>query len=383
MDSYVESCVRQAAADLDGSPGITSLFIGGGTPSQLPPALVAKLVGAIPLAPGAEVTLEANPEDVDADRLGAWRQAGVNRVSLGVQSTSASVLHGLGRPQDPGQLPETLAAVSQAGLATWSVDLIYGAAVESDEDWASTLDTVLAFGPPHLSAYALTVEPGTVLAADPARHPDFDVQARRYEEADRRLQLAGMSWYEVSNWSMPGHACRHNQLYWAQGDYLGIGCAAHSHQNGRRWWNLRNPQRFIAAVAEGTSVVTGEETLTMGQRHFEAVLLGLRTVQGVPLEWLDPEALASLPAGLVVVSGGRAVLTCSGRLLANDLSVRLAGPVAQAVAEAAGSARRWEDEDLPGIDQVGHFGIDQTIGVGRDQAPPVPVDLDVAGRPST
>src|SRR5207248_6556867 len=161
-----------------------------------------------------------------------------------------------------------------------NLDVIFGAVAETDDDWRRTLDEVVALEPPHVSAYALTVEPGTPLAADPARHPDDDVQADRYLLADAVLAAAGLASYEISNWARPGHECRHNLLYWSQGDYRGIGCAAHSHQAGRRWWNVRTPERYIAAIADGRSPETAGEALDDATRVTERLQLALRTRDG-------------------------------------------------------------------------------------------------------
>ena len=165
----------------------------------------------------------------------------------------------------PTAFGAAVAAIGEVGFSSFSVDLIYGARGETDSDWMSSLRGVLALDPtpPHVSAYALQVEPGTPLGRDPKRHPDDDVQARRYELADEALQAAGLAWYEISNWSRPGHECRHNQNYWRQGDYLGIGCAAHSHLDGRRFWNIASPERYMAAVACGRPAVAGEERLDL------------------------------------------------------------------------------------------------------------------------
>jgi oxygen-independent coproporphyrinogen-3 oxidase len=212
--------------------------------------------------------------------------------------------------------------VTAAGFVTWNLDLILGASTESDADWAATLEEVLALGcpPPHLSAYGLTVEPGTPLAKDPARHPDEDAQARRYEHADAVLRAAGYAWEEISNWARPGHECRHNHLYWEQGDYVGIGSAAHSHRGGTRWWNVRTPDRYIDAIDAGRSPRAGCEVLTRAQREFEALSLSLRTPRGVPWESLErPGELE----GLVARADDRAVLTVRGRLLANEVSARI------------------------------------------------------------
>ena len=161
------------------------------------------------------------------------------------------VLAALGRTHDPANVERAVAAVRAVGLPTFNLDIIYGAAGESLADWETTVRRTLELDPPHVSAYALTVEAGTPLADDPARHPDDDVQADEYELADDLLSAAGLANYEVSNWARPGHECRHNLLYWRQHDYRGFGCAAHSHRAGRRWWNLRTPERYIAAVGRG------------------------------------------------------------------------------------------------------------------------------------
>ena len=173
-----------------------------------------------------------------------------------------------------------------------------------------------------MSAYALTVEPGTPLAADPARHPDDDDQADKYVVADERLSAAGYGWYEISNWAQPGHECRHNLLYWSQGEYLGIGCAAHSHRAGRRFWNLRTPERYVDAVEQGRSTEAADERLDPDGRRLEGLQLGLRTAGGVPADAFDDASLERLD-GLVEVDADRARLTRSGRLLANEVAVHL------------------------------------------------------------
>jgi len=324
MERYADACVLEVqrvfgAADL---PLPTSVFFGGGTPSRLHPDTLCRVLDAIPRAPDAEVTVECNPEDADAAHLGAYTAAGVTRVSFGLQSTHDHVLAGLGRRAVPHAAETISEAVAAAGFATWNLDLIFGAATESDADWAATLDHVLALSnpPPHLSAYGLTVEPGTPLARDAARHPDDDVEARRYERADAVLSEAGYAWEEISNWARPGHECRHNHLYWDQGDYVGIGSAAHSHRGGVRWWNVRTPERYVDAVQAGRSPEAAREELTPGQREFEALSLALRTRRGVPWDCLeDPGSLE----GLITRVDGRAVLTVRGRLLANEVSARI------------------------------------------------------------
>jgi len=274
---------------------------------------------------GAEVTVECNPEDVTVHLLGTYAAAGVNRISLGVQSLVGHVLDSLGRRHRSEAVWSAVAAVGEVGFCSFSVDLIYGAAAETDDDWTTTLDGVLGLDPQplHVSGYALQAEPGTPLWRDSARHPDDDVQARRYEMADIALEGAGLFWYEISNWSRPGHECRHNQNYWRQGEYLGVGCAAHSHLDGRRFWNIRTPERYVAAMTSGRSVVAGEERLEPDQRVLEGLQLSVRTREGVEATSLPLEE--SL-AGLVERGSGRAVLTRRGRLLANEVACRLRSP---------------------------------------------------------
>jgi oxygen-independent coproporphyrinogen-3 oxidase len=327
MDSYVAACITELgrARSDEGIPPATSVYFGGGTPSRLPADALVELLAAVPRAAGAEVTVECNPEDVSADRLTTYRAGGVTRISLGVQSTAPKVLAGLGR-HGSERAGEAAATVHDAGFDSWNVDLIIGGPRESDGDWDRTLADTIGppCSPPHVSAYALTVEPGTRLAADPGRHPDDDTQAARYERADEMLASAGYRWEEISSWARPGHSCRHNRLYWNQGDYRGIGSAAHSHRAGRRWWNIRTPDRYVATVGSGRRPVAGEEILSPEQRRFEALVLQLRTRSGV-----DRSALPDDPdlAGLVRRRGDRAVLTVRGRLLANQVTARLlAGP---------------------------------------------------------
>jgi oxygen-independent coproporphyrinogen-3 oxidase len=324
MERYADACIRDirrvfADADL---PVPTSIFFGGGTPSRLHPETLCRVLGAIPRAPGAEVTVECNPEDADQAHLDAYRRAGVTRISFGLQSTHAHVFEGLGRRHVP-QAAETIsAAVADAGFTTWNLDLILGAPAESDGDWARTLEHVLTLDhpPPHVSAYGLTVEPGTPLAKDPRRHPDEDALARRYERAEAMLSAAGYRWEEISNWCRPGHECRHNHVYWDQGDYVGIGSAAHSHRAGTRWWNVRTPDRFIATIEAGGSPEAAREELSAGQREFEALSLSLRTPRGVP--WVCLERPDELD-GLITHVDDRAVLTVRGRLLANEVGARI------------------------------------------------------------
>jgi putative oxygen-independent coproporphyrinogen III oxidase len=305
----------------EGLPPATSVFVGGGTPSLVPAGALMDVLAAVPRAPGCEVTVECNPDDVSARLLDTYRDGGVTRVSLGVQSTSAHVLAALGRTHDRDNVVRAVELVRER-FETFNLDLIYGAAGESLDDWCRTVDEAISLGPPHVSAYGLTVEAGTALADDPSRHPDDDDQADKYVAAADRLEAAGLSWYEISNWAVAGHECRHNLLYWTMGEYQGIGCAAHSHREGRRFWNVRTPERYVAAVTAGDRPVAADERLPVDERELEALQLALRTRDGVPPAALDPDELP----GLVEHRQGRLVLTRRGRLLANEVALRLRVP---------------------------------------------------------
>jgi putative oxygen-independent coproporphyrinogen III oxidase len=328
-----------AAAGLPARPAAT-VFIGGGTPTLLPVADLARLLHAVRdrwgLAPGAEVTVEANPDSVDARSLAGLAEAGVTRVSLGMQSAVPHVLAALERTHRPRGVPAAVAGARAAGLAV-SLDLIYGGPGESAADWRASLEAALACEPDHLSAYALVVEDGTRLAARVRRGellaPDDDDLADRYELADELLAAAGYAWYEVSNWARtPAGRCRHNLGYWRGDDWWGVGPGAHSHVGGVRWWNVRHPSEYARRLSAGLSPARAREVLDAGQRHDEQVLLGLRLAEGLPVRVLRPRARAALPAlvadGLLaepVLAGAPAVLTPRGRLLADTVVRALVG----------------------------------------------------------
>ncbi len=322
-DAYLAACRADADRLVEaGMPKATSIFVGGGTPSMVPPRELVAVLSRIPCTHDVEVTVECNPDDVTRELVDVYRAGGVNRLSFGVQSTSAHVLAALGRTHDRANVEHAIDQARAAGFDAFNLDLIYGGAGESVEDWCRTLDDAIGFEPPHVSAYALTVEAGTPLALEPERHPDDDDQADKYLAATERLAAAGLEWYEISNWSRPGHECRHNLLYWTMGEYQGIGCASHSHRARRRFWNLRTPDRYIDAVTTRTSVEAADERLDDGDRALEALQLSLRTRHGVPATALDADDLP----GLVRPhpdDPDRVVLTVQGRLLANEVALRL------------------------------------------------------------
>lgn len=324
IDEYLDAVHADIASTVARTGAVaTSVFVGGGTPSLVPADGLARVLGAVAVAPGAEVTVECNPETVDPQLLATYREAGVTRLSFGVQSMVESVLDALGRTHTPGTVEQAVAWARDAGFESFNLDVIYGGAGESVDDWARTVDQVLDLDPPHISAYGLTVEPGTPLALDATRHPDDDDQADKYLLATERFAAAGLEWYEISNWAKPGHECRHNELYWAQGDYLAFGCAAHGHRDGVRYWNVRTPERYVDAVRAGRSPVSGSEELDPETRRLEGLQLALRTRAGVPPSALPLDDPAGLLDPLVTVRDGRAVLTVDGRLLANEVALRL------------------------------------------------------------
>jgi oxygen-independent coproporphyrinogen-3 oxidase len=335
--TYVDAAVaevRQARRVLgDADVPVQTVFFGGGTPTLLPPEDLARVVAAVDaefgLSDDAEVTTESNPDSVDAPTLARLRDGGVTRVSFGMQSSVRHVLRVLDRTHDPDRVPQVVTWARRAGFEQVSLDLIYGTPGETQEDWAASLEAALASTPDHLSAYALIVEEGTALSRQVRRgelpSPDDDDLADKYLLADETLGVAGLDWYEVSNWARGEQsACRHNLLYWTGGDWWGVGPGAHSHVGGVRWWNAKHPAAYAARVSAGASPAQGRELLDEDTRRVERVLLETRLRQGLPLEVLDEAGRAAvgeqLDRGLVDPAGltrGRLVLTTRGRLLAD------------------------------------------------------------------
>ena len=303
-------------------PRATSVFIGGGTPTLVPAAELMSVLAEIPLAAGCEVTVECNPDDITLEMMLTYRAGGVNRISIGVQSTVDHVLKSLGRTHNPENVQRSVSFVREAGFETFNLDIIYGAAGETLDDWSRTLRDVAALDPPHVSAYGLTVEANTVLATQLDRHPDDDDQADKYLLCDDALSANGLQNYEISNWAKPGHECKHNSLYWQQGNYEGFGSAAHAHLNGRRWWNVRTPDRYIELVNAGESPESSSETLDAETSKREMLQLLVRTREGVPHGSFSDKDLDEM-SELLDRQEDRIVLTRAGRLLANEVALRL------------------------------------------------------------
>ncbi len=322
-------------------PAVRTVFFGGGTPTMLAASDLVKMLDGIRtlfgLADHAEVTTEANPDSVTAASLRSLAAGGFNRVSLGMQSAVPHVLATLERTHDPVNVARAVEAAKAAGLKV-SVDLIYGTPGESLTDWRTSLEAAIELEPDHISAYALVVEEGTRMGAQVGRGqlpaPDDDDEAAKYELADQTLTAAGFGWYEVSNWARTeADRCRHNEGYWTDGDWWGVGPGAHSHVGGVRWWNVKHPNAFAARLNDGISPAAARELLTDEQRYDERVLLGVRLVDGLPIEDLRPEGRSTIAAlvadGLVdgqsALRPRRVVLTLRGRLLADTVVRRLLG----------------------------------------------------------
>ena len=321
-------------------PTVTSVFVGGGTPTLLPTGDLARVLdrlrALLPHAPGAEVTVEANPETVDRAVADGLAAAGVTRVSMGAQSFDDRVLAALGRTHGAARVGEALAVLRAAGVPAVNLDLIYGCPGEDDASWAATLATAVGLGPEHLSAYALGIEPATrfgrLVAAGRMTAPDDDLLADRYEAACTALAAAGYAHYEVSNWARgAAHASRHNLTYWRRGRYLGLGAGAHEFDGATRSWNVAGVPAYLQAVRAARRPTAGRERLDAAEARFEALALRLRTADG--LDPAEARVLGVDPAGApaaelrdagLLASGPRLRLTERGMFLHGEVVGRLA-----------------------------------------------------------
>ena len=331
---YVDALLREAAAHPRREAG--SIFVGGGTPSLLDPRLMRRLLDGLrssfDVTPGAEITIEANPETVDVERQRAFRDVGVNRLSFGAQSFAPHVLRTLGRAHSAERTELAVREARAAGFDNLNLDLIYGTPGESLTDWHVTLERTIALEPEHVSAYALTIEGGTQFGADVASGrmpvPDDDDQAEKYELALDLLADAGYEHYEISNWAKPDRACRHNLVYWTQGEYAGLGAGAHGHLEGTRSWNEKLPRAYIERAPYARA---GDETLDGPRRVEEWLQLRLRLVAGLGIAEaerrtgrdLGPAIRELRSAGLLTTNGGRIEPTRRGMLLSSEIGARL------------------------------------------------------------
>lgn len=369
IEQYVDAVIRELTltAEHYGCLPIATVYFGGGTPSLLPPQTVGNILDTVAryfqLLPGAEISLEANPESAQVENLRGYRAAGVNRLSIGVQSFQRRGLKILGRAHTPETPRQAVQAARAAGFANVNLDFIYGWPGQTLAEWADDLAQALALEPEHLSLYALTIEPGTPFARGVARgviRPlDDDTVADFAELAIDRLATAGWEQYEISNWaSEPQFRSRHNQLYWQNGRYLGIGVGAHGYLGTVRYRNTRRLDRYIAMLAEGRLPVAEQEEIDHQTAMAETMMLGLRLVQdgvdaaafavrhGSALESVYGPVLHELAElGLLEWDGRCARLTRRGILLANEVAVHFLPE--QLPTAVATSARGSSSEKQP------------------------------------
>jgi putative oxygen-independent coproporphyrinogen III oxidase len=333
-DAYVQAVLREWEWWQDheiwiGSEAVDTVYFGGGTPSRLEPrgisAILERIAAHRSVSPSAEVTLEANPEDVTTERAAAWDAAGVNRISLGAQSFDSSVLTWMHRTHTAARTEAAVETLRSAGIYDLSLDLIFGLPISLGRSWRADLDRALALRPDHLSLYGLTVEDHTPLARWTARGEVVPVDDGRYAteflEADAVLGAAGFHHYEVSNYARPGRRARHNSAYWRRAPFIGLGPSAHSGWGRHRRWNLREWAAYERTVASGESPVAGSEHLDDEAVELEELYLGLRTREGIAAERLPPETAASwLSSGWASVSEGRLRLSAEGWLRLDALA---------------------------------------------------------------
>lgn len=325
-DAFVTAIQREWAAHAThASPGtpVSTLYFGGGTPSRLEPSsigrLVEMIVSKIGVTDDAELTLETNPDDVTAERAAGWVAAGINRVSLGVQSHDPAVLAWMHRTHRADQVAPAIAVLRGAGIASVSVDLIFALPGELQRDWSRDLDRTFALDPDHVSLYGLTVEPHTPLFRWTERGTAIAAPDERYVEeyltAHARMTAAGFEHYEVSNAGRPGYRARHNSAYWRGVDYLGLGPSAHSFAGGVRRWNVREWADYQARGVRGESLIAGSEALDAEAKALERRYLGLRTIDGLPLDEIPADVRSAWhAAGWARVDGDRLRLTVEGWL---------------------------------------------------------------------
>ena len=336
-NSYIDlliSEIKSARIEVGESAVIPSIFFGGGTPSLMEASDIGRVISTIKdqfnLAKDAEITLETNPDTVTKEKLAQFLAAGVNRLSFGMQSAVPHVLATLDRTHNPDNLPQVTKWAKEVGFKEISVDLIYGTPGESKEDWQRSIDAALSLPITHISAYALIVEEGTKLAAQIKRgevaNVDDDLSADKYIMADQAFTSAGFNWYELSNWAKPNSESRHNIFYWLGKNWWGAGPGAHSHLNGRRFWNVKHPNLYKERIIKGESAAAEFENLESVQIESERLMLSIRLPSGVEKSTLNDKQILDL-AGYVE-SGhldqanwnlGRATLTLDGRLIADRI----------------------------------------------------------------
>jgi len=328
--------LEERSAELKGT--VDTFYFGGGTPSLLEPAEIARFMQDIrarfAVAAGAEVTMEANPDDITAERLAAWKALGITRLSLGTQSFREERLRFMGRAHAADQAKRSIELIAKSGFASWTIDLIYGLPQMTLAEWDEQLSIALDHGMPHLSAYCLTVETRTALAHQVKNGmvtmPGDDAQSAQFDRLMERMEQAGLVHYEISNFGLPGHFSRHNTSYWEGVPYLGIGPSAHSFDHRTRRWNVSNNARYVKALSTGEAYWESE-VLTPAQRTNELLMTGLRTIAGVAMDQLEMNALElnrraadqHMERGHLLIREGRLVLSKAGRHFADRIAADL------------------------------------------------------------
>ena len=333
-ERYTDSVIREIRTRLPVMGERTvfdTVYFGGGTPSEAPPQTLRRILDAARslshVAPKAEITAEANPEDLS--RFPEMAAMGVNRLSLGVQALDNTALRALGRRHTVDDAAAAVGAARRAGFGNINIDLMFSAPRQTARAWGQTLDRAIDLEPEHVSVYGLTIEPGTAFDRRSKENrlplPHEDAQAEMYETAQEKLCGAGFVQYEVSNFAQPGFACRHNIACWERRAYLGVGLSAHSFFNDRRTWNIRPLMAYIGSVESSGAAIEGEEVISSRDRRLEQVMLGLRRTTGIPESLLDPadRSIARIPDELVERREGRVRLTRRGLLLADLVSAEL------------------------------------------------------------
>lgn len=334
--SYIDLLVREIdfARQISDASIVPTIFFGGGTPTLMESKDLGRVISTIgdrfEIDCRAEITTEANPDTVTKEKLATLREAGFNRISFGMQSAVPHVLRALDRTHNPENVLKATTWAREVGFSEISVDLIYGTAGESIADWELTVDTAISLPITHISAYALIVENGTKLGAQVKRGevvmPDDDQTADKYLIADDKFTAAGFNWYELSNWSKPGSECRHNLAYWNGDNWWGAGAGAHSHIDGRRFWNVKHPAAYTQKVLESGNPMQEQEILTSTQARTEEIMLQIRLATGLSVSALSLSERSSLLGFLreghllePFWESGRVVLSRSGRLIADRI----------------------------------------------------------------
>jgi len=334
VDEYVAALTAELDVRALGAPplGVDTIYLGGGTPSRLGPDGIRRVLDVVarrfPPADAAEITIEANPEDVDTALVREWKRAGVTRVSLGIQSFDDRVLQWMHRTHDAKTALEAAATLRGEGIENWSLDLIFALPSDLGRDWHRDLDIAMSLGPPHLSLYGLTVEPHTPIARWRDRgltvEGSEDIYETEYLLASSTLASAGYTHYEVSNFGLTGHSSRHNRGYWTGASYVGLGPSAHGFDGNVRRWNEREYAAWARRLADGIDPVAGTEVLTDENRISEQVYLGLRTAEGLLLGADELRAAAPwVAAGWGTIEAERLRLSPTGWLRLDTLAASL------------------------------------------------------------